>query len=114
MVVGKSIIFCKFLKYSFDNNIISCCPPEKSPNNIRPKLLRRPQQIQSWVKEWPRGKMKIFVSIGPGKISSEQLRKDEKIKSFGHSRAPKKMPPFDHFPRPGKIDPYFHTTQLEI
>lgn len=65
MVVGKSIIFCKFLKYSFDNNIISCCPPEKSPNNIRPKLLRRPQQIQSWVKEWPRGKMKIFVSIGP-------------------------------------------------
>ena len=39
---------------------------------------------------------------------SEQLRKVEKIKPFGHSRArkkTKKMPHFDHFPRPGEIDP---------
>ena len=35
-----------------DNNVISCCRPERSQNNIRPKLLRQPQQIQSWVKEF--------------------------------------------------------------
>ena len=43
------------------------------------------------------------------KISSEQLRKVEKIKPFGHSRASKKnkkMPHFGHFPRPREIDPF--------
>ena len=42
------------------------------------------------------------------KISSEQLRKVEKIKPFGHSRAPKekRMSHFDHFPINGEIDPY--------
>ena len=42
------------------------------------------------------------------KMSSEQLRKVEKIKPFGHSGAQKnkKMPHFDHFPRPEEIDPY--------
>ena len=39
--------------------------------------------------------------------SSEQLRKLEKIKPFGHSKAKKKknMPDFAHFPRPGQSDP---------
>ena len=44
-----------------------------------------------------------------GKISSEQSRNVEKMKLFGHSRAPKKLkkrPHFDHFPRPWEIDPY--------
>ena len=35
-----------------DNNVISGCRPERSQNNIRPRLLRRPQQIQSWGKEF--------------------------------------------------------------
>ena len=39
------------------------------------------------------------------KISSEQLRKVEKIKPFGYSRAPKKNAIY-HFPRLGEIDPY--------
>ena len=40
-------------------------------------------------------------------ISSDQLREDEKIKPFGHSRASKKyVPHFNHFPRPAEIDPY--------
>ena len=39
------------------------------------------------------------------KISSEQLRKVEKIKPFGYSRAPKKNAIY-HSPRPGEIDPY--------
>ena len=40
--------------------------------------------------------------------SSEQLRKLEKIKLFGHSKAPNKkiMTDFTHFPRPGENDPY--------
>ena len=43
-----------------------------------------------------------------GKASSEQLRKVEKIKPFGHSRAQKnkEMPHFDHFSCPGEIDPF--------
>ena len=43
------------------------------------------------------------------KISSEQLRKLDKIKPFGHSRASINkidMPHFAHFPRPGESDPY--------
>ena len=42
-------------------------------------------------------------------ISSEQLRKLEKVKPFGHSKAPKKkkiMTDFAHFPRPGENYPY--------
>ena len=48
-------------KVYFGYNVISCCRPERSQNNIRPRLLRRPQQIQSWVKEF---KKKFLVSIG--------------------------------------------------
>ena len=44
------------------------------------------------------------------KISSEHLRKVEKIKPLGHSRAPKKMANFDHFPRPGEMDPYMRVS----
>ena len=50
------------------------------------------------------GQKKTFLNA-TGKVSSEQLRKVEKIKPFRHSRA-KKKPHFDHFPRPGEIDPY--------
>ena len=42
-------------------------------------------------------------------ISSEQLRKLEKIKPFGHSKAPKKekiMTDFANFLRPGENYPY--------
>ena len=39
-------------KVYFGYNVISCCRPERSQNNIRPRLLRRPQQIQSWGKEF--------------------------------------------------------------
>ena len=43
-------------------------------------------------------------------ISSEQLRKLEKIKPFGDSKAPKKkiMTDFAHFSRPGEKDPYVY------
>ena len=49
-------------------------------------------------------------------MSSEQLRKVEKVKPFGHSRAPKnkKLPHFDNFPRPGEIDPYRHFRPARI
>ena len=43
-------------------------------------------------------------------ISSEQLRKLEQIKPFGHSKASKKiLTHFAHFPRPGENDPYVET-----
>ena len=51
-----------------------------------------------------RGRTKT-ETFSESKISSEQLRKVEKIKPFRHSRAKKKAH-FDHFPRPGEIDPY--------
>ena len=38
--------------------------------------------------------------------SSEQLRKLEKMKPFGHRKAPKIKKDFAHFPRPGGNDPY--------
>ena len=65
-------------------------------------------QVMSVVKLTPQNfifVMKTFLEW-QGKISSEQLRKIEKIKLLSHSRAKKKH--FDHFPRPGEIDPYEH------
>ena len=55
--------------------------------------------------QWPYALPYSTIAV---KFPSEQLRKVEKIKPFGYSRAPKKteMPHFDHFPRPGEIDPY--------
>ena len=53
---------------------------------------------------WARTKTKTFYNA-PVRISSEQLRKVEKIKLFGHSTAPK-MTHFDDFLRPGETDPY--------
>ena len=53
-----------------------------------------------------KGKQKYF-SLATDINSSEQLRKLEKIKPFGHSKAQKKiMTDFAHFPRPGQSDPY--------
>ena len=52
-------------------------------------------------------KTKAFLNSNTQNFS-EQMRKVEKIKTFGHSRASKnkKMPQFAHFPRPGESDPY--------
>ena len=50
-------------------------------------------------------------------ISSEQLRKLEKIKPFGHSKAPKKkkiMTDFADFSRPGENYPYVLTSQHQV
>ena len=55
--------------------------------------------------------MHIYGSGSPGRGKwskcgifqiSEQLRKVEKIKLLGHSRASKKKPHFGHFPCPGE------------
>ena len=46
-----------------------------------------------------------------GKISSEQLRKVEKVKPFGHSEAQKNIffrTKFAHFSRPAETDPYVY------
>ena len=57
-----------------------------------------------------KGKRKYFL-LATDIISSEQLRKLEKIKPFGHSKAPKKnMTDIAHFPRPGQSDPYILTS----
>ena len=57
-----------------------------------------------------KGKRKYFL-LATDIISSEQLRKLEKIKPFGHSKAQKKnMTDIAHFPRPGQSDPYILTS----
>ena len=69
---------------------------------LSPKL----QTALDWVLDELGPKQKHF-SNPPGKNFSEQLRKVEKVKPFGQSRAKKKdkkMPHFDHFPCPlGKL-----------
>ena len=55
------------------------------------------------------GPKRKYFQTPTDKNSSEQLRKLEKIKPFGHSKAPKKkkiMTDFAHFPRPGENYPY--------
>ena len=54
------------------------------------------------------GPKQKYFQTPTDKNSSEQLRKLEKIKPFGHSKAPKKkiMTDFAHFPRPGENYPY--------
>ena len=57
-------------------------------------------------KKIPGPKQKYFQTL-TDKISSEQLTKLQKIKPFGHSKAPKKkVTDIAHFPRPGQIYPY--------
>jgi len=59
-------------------------------------------------KKFPGPKQKYFQTL-TDKISSEQLTKLQKIKPFGHSKAPKKkekVPDIAHFPRPGQNYPY--------
>ena len=55
------------------------------------------------------GPKQKYFQTGTHIISSEQLRKLEEIKPFGHSKAPKEkknMTDFAHFPRPGENYPY--------
>merc|ERR1711944_71685 len=57
-------------------------------------------------KKIPGPKQKYFQTP-TDKISSEQLTKLQKIKPFGHSKAPKKkVTDIAHFPRPGQNYPY--------
>ena len=54
------------------------------------------------------GPKRKYFQTATDKNSSEQLRKLEKIKPFGHRKAPKKKnrTDFAHFPRPGENYPY--------
>ena len=57
------------------------------------------------------GPKRKYFQTGKDKNSSEQLRKLEKIKPVGHSKAPKKKKnrtDFAHFPRPGENYPYVY------
>ena len=50
-----------------------------------------------------------YFQTAEDKISSEHLRKVEKVEPFGHSEAPKKYffwIKFAHFSRPVETDPY--------
>merc|ERR1712018_625438 len=61
-------------------------------------------------KKFPGPKQKYFQTP-TDKISSEQLTKLQKIKLFGHSKAPKKrekVTDIAHFPRPGQNYPYIY------
>ena len=63
------------------------------------------------------GPKRKYFQTGTDKNSSKQLRKLEKIKPFGHSKAPKKekiMTYFGHFPRPGENYPYAVLSQNQF
>ena len=73
--------------------------PKNSILGQKHKIFKNP-------KKFPGPKQKYFQTL-TDIISSEQLRKLEKVKPFGHSKAPKKkVTDIAHFPRPGQIYPY--------
>merc|ERR1712112_334938 len=77
---------------------------QRLPKNL---ILGQKHNFFKNPKKFPGPKQKYFQTL-TDKISSEQLTKLQKIKPFGHSKAPKKKKVTDiaHFPRPGQIYPY--------
>ena len=78
---------------------------QRLPKNLilgqKHKFFKNPKKLL--------GPKQKYFQTATDKISSEQLTKLQKIKPFGHSKAPKKkkfMTDIAHFPRPGQNYPY--------